>query len=699
MDSDPRTIVITEKPSVAQTIAAVLGATQKKKGCFTGNGYIVSWCIGHLVELSAPDKYDPKYKTWRKADLPITPVHWKYEVCEKTREQFEILKSYLNSPDVDTVVCATDAGREGELIFRLVYEAAGCNKPVKRLWISSLEESAVREGFQHLHDGSEYDNLYQAALCRSRADWLVGMNASRLYSILYGQPLNVGRVVTPTLALLTEREQTIAHFQPETFYTVLLSCGFPARSKRIRSKEDAEKIRAACHLKTAIVRSVERTSHTNKPPYLYDLTTLQRDANRIFGFTAQQTLDYAQHLYERKLITYPRTDSRYLTRDMTVMLSGLVRQTATLLPHLAGLDLAIREDRVIDDAKVTDHHAIIPTKSVTWDQLQTLPAGEKRIFDMIATRMVCAVGDDYCYERTAVTVACEGFLFTATGKTTTRMGWLAPSKTFMGSVGAAGPSEGAEKELVFPELTVGQALSPVMAKIEEGQTTMPTHYSEDKLLAAMETAGADAIPDEAERKGIGTPATRAGIIEKLIAANLAERQGNGKVKYLVPTDKGKSLIHVLPETLASPMLTAEWEQRLLAIERGKDDPNVFMQDIARMLTALTATAERVPDADKLFPPLHPKLGVCPVCGSDVLQHDKGAFCSSDVCNFGIWWDRKFFTEKRLPVTPDLVKELLEKGSVYCKALWSPTKNKTYSARIKMEVTEDGKPSFKLQFGS
>lgn len=689
--------MVAEKPSVAAAIANVLGAQMKALGCYIGNGYVVSWCIGHLLELSEPERYDPKYKRWSKEHLPIIPEKWVYDVSEKSRAQYEVLREWLNHPDVETVICATDAGREGEHIFRLVYEQSGCTLPVKRLWISSLEEQAIRDGFRNLRDSNDYDNLYQAALCRSRADWLVGMNASRLYSLLYGQNLKIGRVLTPTLALITNKEQAIAGFKPEAIYHVVLSCDLPggelvARSKRINTKEEAECIRAVCHNKAAVVKSIERTSHADKPPLLYDLTTLQRDANRIYGYTAQQTLDYIQKLYEKRLTTYPRTDSRYLTSDMAAGLPELVQRAASCLPFVSGLDLSVHPERVICDAKVSDHHAIIPTRCSPREQLAKLLAGERNIFSLIAVRLVCAVSDDYRYDRITVTLECEGHSFTLTGKVSTQEGWLVPNSYFHDGLNS--PDTKA-KDTEIPDLTIGQVIESVKASVKVGSTTKPVRYTEDRLLAAMETAGMEDMPEEAERKGIGTSATRAGILEKLVSSDLVERQGDHKAQYLVPTEKGKMLIQVLPETLTSPLLTAEWEQRLLAIERGEASAEKFMQDVNAMLEDMVANAK--PVAGVTFPSTYRELGVCPACGCKVIEKSKGAFCSNETCRFSLWWDHWFFTSKRLEITPELISALLKDGYVDCDKMWSPTKQKTYAGRAVMTVAEDGKPFFSLQF--
>ncbi len=690
-------LVITEKSSVAAAIAAALGIEMKSRYGYVGKDYVISWCIGHLVTLAQPAVYNEKYRKWNKDDLPILPDEWQYEVIRQTSGQYETLKELLNDPKIETVICATDAGREGELIFRLVYAQCGCSKPVKRLWISSLEPDTIRNGFAHLRDGKEYDSLYQAALCRAQADWLVGINATRLYSLLYGPTMHIGRVVTPTLALITRREQAIANFKSSPFYHVQLSCGFHAKTRRINTMEEAESIRAACHCKAATVKSIQRSSHADKPPYLYDLTTLQRDANRIYGFTAQQTLDYVQRLYEKRLATYPRTDSRFLTSDMAANLPRLVQHTADCLPFIAGLDLPINVERVIDDAKVSDHHAILPTNALSREKLARLFPGERSVLELIIVRLISAVGDEHLYDKVTVTLECEGYTFTASGRRITQMGWLIPVKTHQGSLGELMTKENPdEKEYPIPDLTEGQVLYPVVATIQEGKTIMPTHYTEDKLLASMEIAGQEDMPADAERKGIGTSATRAGTIEKLIESGLVERSGIGKTKHLLPTERGYALISLLPERLTSPLLTAEWEHRLKEIERGEADATTFMKDIRGMVKELVDTAAVNEEARQLLNPERKVLGKCPACGGEVEARSNGAFCRSN-CGFQLWWDNPYFAKLRVKVTPELVKELLENQSVYCKELWSASKNRPFAARIMMETDNRNRPCFRMQF--
>ena len=576
-------LVITEKPSVASAIAKVIGAKERKDGYFQGGGYLVSWCVGHLVELAMPQAYDEKYGKWRKEDLPILPKKWKYQIYQSTKKQFQTLKSLMARKDVTELCCATDAGREGELIFRLVYHQVGCRKPFRRLWISSMEDSAIREGFQNLKPSSEYDALYNAALCRERADWIIGINASRLYSCLYDSTLNVGRVVTPTLAMLVEREEAIKAFMPELFYTVQLQAdAIRASSKRFSDKADAEVLAAKCREDHQVrVDSIETKEKTEKPPLLYDLTSLQRDANKVLGFSAQQTLDTLQSLYEKKLVTYPRTDSRFLTEDMAPSLPELVYQAAAALDY-AG-NIPVHAGQVINNAKVTDHHAVIPTRELNSAKVAELPKAEAEILKLVAVRFMAAAGDPCRYEETAIKLSCAGETFTVKGKTVLQSGWKEIVEHFY-------PAKEKDAE-ALPRVQEGMVIPLVKAEVKDGKTKPPQHFTEGSLLHAMETAGAEDIPDDVERKGLGTPATRAGIIEKLIQRGFAVRSGDKKTKILFPTEKGVSLVTVVPEKLKSPMMTAEWEQKLLQMEQQSYDSACFMEEISAFVRELVDTAE------------------------------------------------------------------------------------------------------------
>ena len=689
-------LVIAEKPSVAQSIAAVLGAREKKDGYLQGSNTIVSWCVGHLVELAPADSYNEKFAKWRYEDLPILPSPWHYVVPQEKQKQFQVLRSLMNDPRVDAVVCATDAGREGELIFRLVYNQCGCQKPVQRLWISSMEDSAIRTGFAALRDGSAYDGLYQSALCRAQADWLVGINATRLFSVLYCQTLNVGRVMSPTLAMVVGREAAIDAFKPEPFYSVVLDSGtFTAFSEKMKDCAAAESLRAACDGKAAMVLNIETKEKAEKPPKLYDLTTLQRDANRLLGFTAQQTLDYTQSLYEKKLVTYPRTDSRYLTSDMAESTPLLVNAAASVLPFLQQNTVACSLAQVIDDSQVSDHHAIIPTATMPKADLASLPAGDRDILCLITVRLICAVGEPCITDETLVTVDCGGKIFTAKGKTIRQNGWKAIDEQYRSTLKNK-PDEKKEPA-ALPVLNEGQHLSPVAASIKEGKTSPPKHFTEDTLLSAMETAGAEEMPDDAERKGLGTPATRAGILEKLIKTELMERRGDKKTKYLLPTHKGISLITVLPELIQSPQLTAEWEERLKLVERGQLTADDFLADIKAMTSELVQTYQAVKGAAVLFPSDQESIGVCPRCGNPVIEGEKSFYCQNRACRFVLWKENGFFKDKKKVLTRQIAAVLLKEGRIKLTSLYSKKTGKTYDAMVVLDDTGDKYVNFRLEF--
>ncbi len=674
-------LVISEKPSVAQSIAAVIGAKQRGGGYLEGGGYLVSWCLGHLAELAEADAYDARYAKWRHEDLPILPENWQFTVGKDKRKQFDILCTLMRRDDVSEVINACDAGREGELIFRTVYCMAGCAKPMKRLWISSMEDEAIRQGFADLKPGQEYDGLHQSALCRSKADWLVGINATRLFSVLYHRTLNVGRVMSPTLALIVQREADISAFQPEPFYTVNLDCGdFAAASDKLKAKPDAKTIAAACEGKAATVKAVERKEKSEKSPALYDLTTLQRDANRLLGYTAQQTLDYLQSLYEKKLCTYPRTDSRFLTNDMEATVPAL----ASVAAAICGADLPekLNAGQVCDSAKVSDHHAVVPTLSAGKMDVSALPAGEHEILRLASRQLLCAVSDPHQYAETVVTLDCGGYDFTDKGKTVIVPGWKAYVQ------------EQADKAL--PELKEGQNIPVASVSIKEGKTSPPKHYSEDTLLSAMETAGAKDMPEDAERKGLGTPATRAAILEKLVTTGFVERKKAKKTVSLIPSQVGVSLITVLPEQLQSPLLTAEWENQLKKVERGELKPDTFMDGIAAMLRELVKTYTPVEGAEVLFPSGREVIGKCPRCGGDVTESKKGFFCEEINCHFGLWRDNKFFSAKKKALTKAVAAALLKDGRVRLTGCYSEKTGRTYDATVILDDTGD-RVHFKLEF--
>lgn len=683
-------LVVCEKPSVAQSISKVLGATKRGDGFLEGGGYIVSWCVGHLVELAQPESYEERYAKWRKEDLPILPHSWKYQVTAATKKQFSVLKKLMSRSDVESLVCTTDAGREGELIFRLVYHQCECKKPFERLWISSMEDTAIREGFANLKPGIEYDALYEAALCRERADWIVGINATRLFSCLYGVTLNVGRVMTPTLGMVVLREAAISAFMPEPFYTVQITVNdFAASSERFKEKTDAESCRKACQeAETATVCKVERREKSEKSPALYDLTTLQREANRLFGFTAQQTLDYTQSLYEKKLVTYPRTDSRYLTEDMAVSLPGLAENSA--LAFGVQPPAAVHASAVINGKKVTDHHALLPTASMAKADLAALPAGEQSVLRMIVARLLAAVSEPHRYAETAVELSCAGTVFSAKGKEILDDGWKEVERQLL-------PKE--EKAVkVLPPLAEGEALPIEKTEIKEGKTSPPKHFTEDLLLQAMEAASADDFPEDAERKGIGTSATRAAIIEKLVLKGFLERKGSGKVKTLIPTEKGKALITVTPEQLQSPAMTADWEEKLSEVEHGEYAPETFMDEISGMIMELVNNYEIVKGAKVLMPGTT-VIGTCPHCGAEVIERQKGWFCSNRECRFILWKDNAYFKKIGKRLTAQMAERLVRDGRIRVKDCKSQKTGKTYNASVLLSTEADGRPKFQLEFES
>ena len=692
-------LVIAEKPSVAMSLAAVLGATERKDGYLEGSGYLVSWCVGHLLELAQPEAYKEQYAKWRYEDLPILPENWKYEVPKDKKTQLALLCRLMKDKRVDSVVCATDAGREGELIFRLVYEYAGCNKPMERLWISSMEDAAIREGFDHLRPGSDYDKLYDAAVCRAGADWLIGINATRLFSVLYGVTLNVGRVMSPTLALLVQRESDIESFISKPFYVPEITCGgFTASGEKMTERSEAEKIRMDCDHNSAFVRSVEKQVKTIQPPRLYDLTTLQRECNRIYGYTAQQTLDYVQSLYEKKLATYPRTDSQYLTKDMQATAASLILWLRDNMPFGKGCAGEPDIDRVTDDSKVTDHHAIIPTVEIARTDLSELPSGERDVLTLLAVRLLCATTQANRFEAVTAILDCQGYTFTAKGKTILQSGWKEVERIHRMSIRQSETEHRENEDAALPVLKEGQTFETVSASLREGKTSPPKHYTEDTLLSAMETAGAEDMPEDAERKGLGTPATRAATLEKLVSAGFVQR----KKKQLIPTEKGRNLIAVLPDNIKSPILTAEWESMLKQVEHGELSATSFMDQIADMSRTLvkehTAPEERFAD---LFPSsretAHEAVGLCPRCGAPVYEGKKGFFCDNRECSFALWKDNRFFSSKKKSITKSVAAALLKEGRISMSGLYSEKTGKTYDAEVILDDTGGKYVNFKLEF--
>ena len=686
-------LVIAEKPSVAMALASVIGARSRRDGFVEGNGYLVSWCVGHLVGLCDAADYDERYRKWNYDDLPIVPEKWKKKILEGTKKQFGILQTLMNRNDVTEVICGTDAGREGELIFRLAYEQAGCRKPVKRLWISSLEEKAIREGFQNLKDGSCYDDLYRSALCRAQADWLVGINASRLFSVLYNKNLKVGRVQTPTLAMIVERNQKVTNFKKEQYFEVHLFCrDLEAVSDRMNSLEEAEQLVKQCQGKRCQITRDEEQTKTVQPPKLYDLTTLQRDANRILGYTAQETLDTAQSLYEEKLITYPRTDSQYLSDDM--------EQTAEELAELLDGDLDFLEledyepavDRNLNSSKVSDNHAIIPTSQIRLAGQKALKTKERNILYLIESRFLMATSRAYIYESHKCEVQCEGILFHMLSHRIRQEGFKAIERKMYLFFGKKLPEEIHQ----MAEIRLLEDYGPCRAEVQEKWTQPPRQFTEDTLLQAMERAGNEDLAEDTEKKGIGTPATRAGIIEKLISSGFVSRDK----KNLVPTNDGNVLITILPDEIKSPAMTAQWEMQLNQIARGEADAGGFLQGIIRMLKELISRYSGVSEKQKeqfSHGTKKESLGSCPRCGRPVYEGQKNFYCSDRKCQFALWKNDRFFESQGKKMDAGTVKKLLAKGKIHYKDLHSQKTGRTYEATVVMADFGEGYVKFNLEF--
>ena len=685
-------LIIAEKRSVAASIASALGATSRADGFYEGNDLLVSWCVGHMVSPMDAAGYDPSFRKWHFEDLPILPEPFRYVLAPGKEAAFENLRALMDRPDVDTIVNACDAGREGELIFRLVYEMAGCRKPILRLWISSMEDSAIREGFSDLRPGTDYEALYQSALCRQKADWLVGINATRLFSVLYHRTLNVGRVQTPTLAILVERERKISQFQKEKYYVLRLKVnGVEAVSEKITDSTEVERAAAACKGAAATCTSVTREQKREQPPKLYDLTTLQREANRLLGYTAKQTLDYAQSLYEKKLLTYPRTDSRYLTSDMAETASCVLHIAASVPPFDGCGNFFPLVEAMISDKDVSDHHAIIPTMELEKADLHALPVGERNLLLLVCCKLLCAAAESYVYEAVTATFDCGGHSFTAKGKRILSDGWQEIDRIFRASLKEK-PAD--EDGSTFPYFTEGQILDNAEVFMAERFTQPPKPYTEDTLLSAMENAGKDDIPDEAERKGLGTPATRAAIIEKLVAAGFVERKG----KNLIPTQDGINLFSILPEPLTSPMLTAEWEQQLTEIAKGAASPDTFLDGIRDMVRTLISDHSQVSEEGRtLFAPERASVGICPRCGKPVYEGKKNFACSDRSCGFVLWKDDRFWTSRKKVLTAKMAADLLKKGRVQVKGMWSEKKGVAYDAAVLLDDTGEKYVHYKLEF--
>ena len=681
------TLIIAEKPSVAATIAAALGAKEKKDGYIAGSGYLVSWCVGHLVQLAEAAAYGEQYKKWSYDSLPILPQEWQYAVASDKGKQFKILKDLMHRADVSEVVNACDAGREGELIFRFVYDVAGCKKPMRRLWISSMEESAIKAGFASLKDGKEYDPLYSSALCRAKADWIIGINMTRLFSCLYGKTLNVGRVQTPTLKMLVDRDAAITTFKKEKYYHVRLSLsGVEAASAKIHAADEAGNLKAACEAAQAVCTSVTCEKKTVAPPKLFDLTSLQREANRIYGYTAKQTLDLAQALYEKKLLTYPRTDSSYLTDDMGGTAVQIAALLAGKLPFMQGADFTPEISRLLDSKKVSDHHAIIPTMELAKADLAALPESERNILTLAGARLLMACAAPHIIEAVTAVFSCAGQEFTAKGKTVLAEGWKGFERRFMATLKKKADTEDDEENalsLDVPPFAEGQTFDNPQAAVTEHFTTPPKPHNEASLLSAMERAGNEETDPDAERRGLGTPATRSAIIEKLVKGGFVERKG----KQLIPTKSGIELVCVLPEVLTSPQLTADWENNLTQIAKGNADPDSFMTGIETMTRELVSTYPFLSDKEKeRFKEEKPVIGKCPRCGADIYEGRKNYYCANKDCAFTMWKNDRFFEERKVTFSPKIAAALLKDGKAKVKKLYSPKTGKNYDGTILLADT-------------
>lgn len=663
-------LIITEKPSVGTNIAKVLGVKERKDGYIICNGYIVSWCVGHLVGLAQAEHYNESYASWNIKDLPIIPDDFKYVGNQDKKDQLKLLCKLINQTDVTSIINACDSGREGELIFRLVYNFSKTEKDVERLWISSLEDTAIREGMNNLRKGEEFDNLYKSALCRQQADWIVGINATRLFSSLYLKTLNVGRVMSPTLAMIVGRDNEIEFFKSKSFYTLAIEHkGVEFLSKRFENKTKAEEL--LIESSTLVVDSIDVNEKRKKAPMLYDLTSLQREANRMLGYTAEQTLSYVQSLYEKKLSTYPRTDSKFLTNDMMKTLEEVVFIAKDKL-GFSNLVKVSDFSKVIDNSKVTDHHAIIPTKMVDNFDMSSLSKGEKEILELIMTRVVVSVSNDFVYNETVVTAKFGSESLTTKGKAIVELGY----KEFLGKE---------EIENTLPLYGCGEYLENARSIIKEGMTTPPKQYTEDTLLSAMDKQ----CLEEGNKTffGLGTPATRSGIIEKLVTKGFIERKGENKTKYLVPTKVAINLIAILPEEITSTMLTADWEEKLKSVELGKYEDKAFMQEIVNLVTSLVKQYEKAKGTEDLFLEDKKILGKCPRCGSSIIEMNKTFSCISTQCSFVFWKKSKFLDCFKKEMTEKMCIELLADGKTEMKGCFNGKTGKKYDTTL--TVTDDG----------
>ena len=688
-------LVIAEKPSVAASIAAALGVKEKKDGYIEGGGYLISWCVGHLVELADAAAYGEQYKKWSYESLPILPEEWQYTVAADKGKQFKTLKELMHRADVSEVVNACDAGREGELIFRFVYGVAKCNKPMRRLWISSMEDAAIKAGFADLGDGRDYDALYASALCRAKADWIIGINATRLFSCLYHKTLNVGRVQTPTLKMLVDRGEAISHFKKEKYYHVRLDLsGAEAASERISDKPGADTLKAACEAETAVCVSLTKEKKTAAPPKLFDLTSLQREANKIYGYTAKQTLDLAQTLYEKRLLTYPRTDSAFLTDDMGDTAAKTVAMLSGKLPFMEGAEITPDVSRTLDSSKVSDHHAIIPTMELAKTDPAALPESERNILTLAGARLIFAAAEPHIFEAVTAVFSCAGTEFTARGKTVLAGGWKDLERRYRATLKGKPDPEDMEEENTLPELSEGQTFTSPTAKVTEHFTTPPKPHNEATLLSAMERAGNGDTDPDAERRGLGTPATRAAVIEKLVKSGFAERKG----KQLIPTQNGAALVSVLPDMLTSPQLTAEWENNLTQIAKGAADAGEFMQRIEAMARELVKENATTDKSKAAFTggEEKPSIGKCPRCGSPVYEGKKNFYCSNRDCAFTMWKNDRFFEERKVTFTPKIAAALLKSGKANVKGLYSPKTGKTYDGTVVLADTGGKYVNYKIE---
>ena len=689
-------LVIAEKPSVSQSLAKILFAKEREDGYLLGKDCIVSWCLGHLAEYVFPEFYDSRYEKWEFADLPIVPEKWELSVMKDKKKQFDVLKKLLNRSDIDYVINACDAGREGELIFKRVYDLSGSKIPIKRLWISSMEDSAIREGFANLKDGEEYKNLCEASICRAKADWLIGMNATRAFTTKYYKRLTVGRVQTPTLAMLVERQNAIDGFVKEAYYKVTMEGdGICAISENIRDEAESIALAKKCNGKTAVIIKVEKIQKKNQPPKLYDLTTLQREANRFFGYTAQETLRELQELYEARLVTYPRTDSHYITADMEQMALELLKLLPKLLPFLQKDFIGSNVGQIVNNDKVSDHHALLPTKEALKQDFEELSERQRNLFYLIGQRMAQAVSEECIYEETKITVLCEGHEFSAKGKAIVQSGFQGIEETFRNTIQkekTANKNSADDMTSILEGLHEGMKIAKVQTERSKHYTAPVKPYSEDTLLAAMERAGNQDFEEGTERKGLGTPATRASILEKLISAGYAKRSG----KQILPTADGKELIAILPDYLKSATMTAEWENKLLLMEKGQMDSHKFLQEITDLIDMMITGCDAISGEEQSRFRQKKSIGFCPVCGNSVYEGKKNFYCNSRECSFSLWKETHYLSSMNKLVDKKMAVDLLEKGCTYVKDLYSQKTGKTFAADLLLEI-KDGRASFSLEF--